>query len=186
VSGTACVIDYRATFDFDAAPPVIWQAIEHSERFEGWWGWLKEFRLEGDGLQEGSVLHGLVVPPVPYRMRLRIELDRCDAPRSIDSTVHGDLEGTAHIEFEPSDRGTRATVCWSIEMTQRPMRLAWRVARPLLVWGHDRVVEATVASFRRHVEHDYRRTDQHGPRAAQQKGSFSGREPNGESYLDPG
>ena len=37
-------------------------------------------------------------------------------------------------------------------MMQRPMRLASRVARPLLQWGHDRVVELTVAGFRRRLE----------------------------------
>ena len=40
---------------------------------------------------------------------------------------------------------------WTIEMRQRPMRLAALVAHPLLRWGHDRVVDATVSSFRRHL-----------------------------------
>jgi hypothetical protein len=39
-------------------------------------------------------------------------------------------------------------------MMQRPMRLAARVAYPLLRWGHDRVVEATVAGFRRQLARD--------------------------------
>jgi len=34
---------------------------------------------------------------------------------------------------------------------QRPMRVAARVAYPVLRWGHDRVVDATVAGFRRHL-----------------------------------
>jgi uncharacterized protein YndB with AHSA1/START domain len=156
VSKTPYVIDYKAAFDFAAPPPVVWQTIEHSERFENWWGWLKEFRLEGGGLRDGSVLHGVVEPPVPYRMRLRVELESCSAPRRIDAAVHGDLEGTARLLLEPNDRGTRAMISWSIEMMQRPMRVACRVARPLLTWGHDRVVEATVSSFRRHVESDLR------------------------------
>jgi hypothetical protein len=32
------------------------------------------------------------------------------------------------------------------------MRLASRVGRPVLQWGHDRVVEMTVAGFRRRIE----------------------------------
>ena len=36
-------------------------------------------------------------------------------------------------------------------MMQRPMRLAARVAHPVLRWGHDRVVEMTVNGFRRHL-----------------------------------
>ena len=145
------VIDYRATFRLDAPPEVVWESVEHAERYEGWWGWLREFRLDGAGLRDGAVLHGLVAPPVPYRMRLAVVLDRCVRPTSIDATVHGDLEGTAHLTLTPESDGTRAEVAWTIEMMQRPMRLAARVAPGVLRWGHDRVVEATVASFRRHL-----------------------------------
>jgi hypothetical protein len=42
-------------------------------------------------------------------------------------------------------------VAWTVEMMQRPMRLADRMAHPLLQWGHDRVVEITVAGFRRRL-----------------------------------
>ena len=51
----------------------------------------------------------------------------------------------------PTGDGTVAEVAWTVEMMQRPMRLAARVAHPFLRWGHDRVVEATVAAMRRHL-----------------------------------
>ncbi|MDA8182818.1 MAG: hypothetical protein M0035_00035, partial [Actinomycetota bacterium] len=54
-------------------------------------------------------------------------------------------------------------VAWSIEMMQAPMRLADRVAHPLLCWGHDRVVDMTVAGFRRHVSHPASRDEATGP-----------------------
>jgi carbon monoxide dehydrogenase subunit G len=145
------VIDYRASFELDAPPERVWQAIERSEGFEHWWGWLSEFRLEGEGLVDGAVLRGVVAPPVPYRMRLSVELERCSPPSSIDAAVHGDLEGTARLLLEPEGSGTRAEVSWTIEMMQRSMRIAARVARPVLVWGHDRVVDMTVSSFRRQL-----------------------------------
>jgi hypothetical protein len=85
-------------------------------------------------------------------MGLRVVLAQCVPPCRIEADVHGDLEGRASIVFEPDGAGTRATATWTIEMMQRPMRLAARVAHPLLRWGHDRVVEATVAGFRRRVE----------------------------------
>jgi carbon monoxide dehydrogenase subunit G len=145
------VIDYQGTFDFELPPEAMWTALEHSERFEGWWGWLREFRLDGGGLQAGSVLRGLVSPPVPYEMRVRVTLDRCTRPQQIDASVSGDLKGDAHLAFSPRGTGTRADVAWTIEMTQRPMRIAARVASPLLRWGHDRVVDATVIGFRRNL-----------------------------------
>lgn len=162
MSASPYVIDYRGTFDFDLPPEAMWDALEHSERFEGWWGWLREFRLDGGGLQAGSELRGLVSPPVPYQIRVRVVLDRCTRPERIDATVGGDLEGTAHLVLAPLGAGSRADVSWTVEMKQRPMRIAARVAAPLLRWGHDRVVEATVNGFRRHLGRDAATSGQSG------------------------
>ena len=145
------VIAYRGRFPFDVSPEVIWASIEHHEQFETWWAWLREFRLEGPGLVDGAVLHGVVSPPLPYTMRIRVVLDHCVAPRRIDATVHGDLEGVARLVLEPAGHGTMAEVSWTIEMKLRTMRLAARVAHPVMRWGHDRVVEATVNGYRRHL-----------------------------------
>jgi carbon monoxide dehydrogenase subunit G len=149
------VFDYRREYEFALAPAAMWQRMEHLDQFEGWWPWLQEFRLEGATLTAGSVLHGVIVPPLPYRMRIRVELTRCDPPGVIDATVGGDLEGEAHLRMraEGTD-GTRSRVevAWTVEMMQRPMRLASRFGRPLLQWGHDRVVETTVNGFRRRLE----------------------------------
>jgi hypothetical protein len=85
-------------------------------------------------------------------MRIRVDLEECVRPATIDAAVHGNLEGRAHMAFEPDGPGTLVTAAWTIEMIQLPMRLAARFAHPLLRWGHDQVVAATVADFRRHVE----------------------------------
>ena len=149
--GSPYVFDYQGRFNFPASPEEVWSAIEHVERFESWWGWLRELRVEGEGLAAGSVLHGVVAPPLPYRMRIRVVMESCAPPSRIDASVHGDLVGHARLVLEPDGEGTRASVVWTIEMMQRPMRMAARVAGPLLRWGHDRVVDATVAGFRRHL-----------------------------------
>jgi carbon monoxide dehydrogenase subunit G len=155
VAATPYVIEYRASFHLDAPRGQVWETIEHPENFQKWWGWLEDFSVEGPGdvLADGAVLHGVVCPPVPYRMRLHVELDRCRPPSRIDATVHGDLEGTASLVLESEGQTTKAEVAWRIEMMQRPMRVAARLARPLLTWGHDRVVDMTVSSFRRQLRH---------------------------------
>jgi hypothetical protein len=152
VTETASVISFHKEFRFAVPPDVVWQSIERTNDFERWWGWLGEFRLDGPGLQAGSVLAGIVTPPLPYRMRVEVVLETCVKPELIDAAVHGDLEGRAHIDLASEGGGTLATAAWTIEMMQRTMRLADRVAHPLLRWGHDRVVDATVAGFRRNVE----------------------------------
>lgn len=146
------VIRYRNTYRFALDPARLWKELEDVGRFEQWWSWLEEFRLEGDGLNSGSLLHGVVAPPLPYRMRIQVELVRCLPESEIDALVHGDLEGEAQLRLSPDGTGTVVEVAWVVEMMQRPMRLASRLAHPVLQWGHDRVVDITVDGFRRHVE----------------------------------
>jgi hypothetical protein len=148
----APVFTHRREYGFALPPERLWARIGEVDRFEGWWPWLSEFRLEGSGLEEGAVLRGVVSPPLPYRMRLRIELGPCRPPHDIDATVRGDLTGTARLRIRPGGEGSVVAVDWTIEVRQPVMRLAARLGRPLLQWGHDRVVEATVASFRRRIE----------------------------------
>lgn len=125
--------------------------MEEVDQFETWWPWLDEFHLEGDALMTGAVLHGVVAPPLPYRMRIQVELVACDPPHDIEALVHGDLEGEARLWMRPDGAGSNVEVAWTVEMMQRPMRLASRMAHPLMQWGHDRVVELTVAGFRRRL-----------------------------------
>jgi hypothetical protein len=155
VARSPYVIEYSERFSFPVTPDVFWSVLEDSGRFESWWGWLTDFRVEGDGLRLGSVLSGVVTPPLPYRMQLRVVVVGCAPRESLDAEVHGDLEGHARLSLEPDGNETVAAVTWTVEMQQRSMRLGARVAAPLLRWGHDRVVELTVASFRRHLSDAY-------------------------------
>ena len=144
-------MDYAASFRFPVPPDHIWSAIGQLDQFEGWWGWLGQLDVDGAGLATGSVLRGTVSPPVPYRMHVDVELQRCVPCQLIDARVTGDLSGDAHLRLHPERDGTVTDVTWSLEMLQRPMRVAARVAYPLLRWGHDRVVDATVSGFRRQL-----------------------------------
>jgi carbon monoxide dehydrogenase subunit G len=147
----APVIEYRGEHDFASTPTQVWDAIEQFERFERWWPWLQQFGLEGDGLRAGSVLHGVVAPPLPYRMRVRVEITHSCRPSTIDADIHGDLEGVGSVALRPAGSGTCVETAWTVEMMQRPMRLASQVAYPLLRWGHDRVVDVTVNRFGRYL-----------------------------------
>src|SRR5665213_3355003 len=90
--------------------------------------------------------------PLPYRLQLRVELVECERPNAIDATISGDLIGDARLRLRPEVGGTWAEVAWTLEMRQPAMRLASRIGHPVLQWGHDRVVEITVAGFRRRVK----------------------------------
>jgi hypothetical protein len=55
------------------------------------------------------------------------------------------------LTFEGDETEAHAHATWTVEMMQRSMRTAARYAHPLLRWGHDRVVDATVDGFRRQL-----------------------------------
>jgi hypothetical protein len=84
-------------------------------------------------------------------MRVQVTINCSQPPERIEATVGGDLTGEALLTLSPADSGTEVSVAWTIEMRQRAMRAVARVAYPLLRWGHDRVVESTVAGFRQHL-----------------------------------
>jgi hypothetical protein len=146
------VIAYRREFAFGLAPTELWERMGQVEQYERWWPWLEEFRLDGGVLTTGAVLRGVVTPPLPYRMRIRVVLAGVVPPEAIDAVIEGDLSGEATLRVRPDGAGSLVEVAWTVEMMQGPMRLASRFGRPLLQWGHDRVVESTVAGFRRRLE----------------------------------
>jgi hypothetical protein len=146
------VITYRARHGFQVPPSELWEIIQEVDQFENWWPWLEDFRLEGNALCTGAVLSGVVAPPLPYRMRLEIELTRFEPRRIIEALIHGDLKGDATIELLELGPGTEVEVAWTVEMMQTAMRLADRFTHPVLQWGHDRVVELTIAGFRRRLQ----------------------------------
>ncbi len=145
------IINYQHSYEFPLPPEGIWDALEDVDQFPLWWPWLEDFRLDGESLASGAVLHGVVAPPLPYRMRVQIELTRCEKPGLIEALVHRDLEGEASIALCSQGVGAHVEVAWTVEMMQRPMRLADRMAHPVLKRGHDLVVENTVAEFRRRL-----------------------------------
>jgi hypothetical protein len=154
VPSSAYVIEYDGTFTFPVSVAQLWATLVKVDCFESWWVWLQDFSVEGEGLIPGTVLHGIVAPPLPYRMHLDVVVSECVPERRITALVHGDLEGSARLTFEGDDAATRARATWAVEMKQRQMRLAANIAHPLLQWGHDRVVNATVDGFRRRLVDD--------------------------------
>ena len=84
-------------------------------------------------------------------MRIEVVITRCEPHHSIEALIHGDLEGAAALELCERGVGTEVDLAWTVEMMQTPMRLADRLAHPVLQWGHDRVVDLTVSGFRKRL-----------------------------------
>jgi hypothetical protein len=141
-------VDYRGAFWFPVSPDELWETIERFDQFESWWAWLRKFGADTEGLIAGNALHGTVVPPVPYRLRLDVRLEQCLRPHVVQATIGGDVRGSAEMRMEPVDDGTWVSVAWSLDMMSTPLRVAARVAYPVMCWAHGRVVQMAVAGFR--------------------------------------
>jgi uncharacterized protein YndB with AHSA1/START domain len=147
----APVIEFRRSYNFDVSPRELWAVLDDPAAFERWWPWLRRFEVEGGSIRTGAVLRGVVSPPLPYRMRVEVELLRVRRPSFAEAAVRGDLEGTAAVSFKRSATGTSVEASWVLEMMQPAMRLASLLAHPLLVRGHDAVVDMTVAGVKRRL-----------------------------------
>jgi len=142
-------IRYAGEFWFPAALEDFWRAIEDFDRYQVRWPWLREFRTDASGLVDGNVLRGTIVPPIPYRLHLQVRLHSCERLSVTKADLGGDLGGDATMYFDELEGGTRVRVQWTLLMATAPMRMAALVARPLLLWGHDRIVEMAVAGITR-------------------------------------
>src|ERR1700733_13498433 len=100
------VITYQREFSFGVPPGRIWTAMEDVHAFEQWWPWLQDFHVDGAGLVAGARLSGVVAPPLPYRMRIVVDLVAVDPGAAIDATVGGDLSGPARLRVRPDGVGS--------------------------------------------------------------------------------
>jgi len=144
---SAGAIRYAGEFWFPVPVEDFWRTIEDFGSYQMWWPWLRDFHTDGPGLVDGNVLHGTVVPPIPYRFRLEVRLHSCKRLVVTKAILTGDLAGDATMLFDEVRGGTRVRVEWTLLMASKPMRVAARVARPLVLWGHDRMVEIAVAGI---------------------------------------
>jgi hypothetical protein len=85
------------------------------------------------------------VPPLQRRA-----WDACKFSSS--PTAGGGLVADARLRLLREGGGTTAEMAWTLKVLLPALRLASRIGRPLLRWGHDCVVEIAVAGFRRRME----------------------------------
>jgi hypothetical protein len=132
---------------FAVTPEDFWSTITATDRYEGWWSWLREF--EADGLHEGATARCVIQAPLPYSLALEIHVDEIVPVRSVATRITGDLVGPARLDVEPRDDGCTARLSWSLELRDRWLGRLARVARPAMSWAHDRVVDVGVQQFER-------------------------------------
>ena len=145
------IFEYERAYDFALDRTAMWDALLRTDRYETWWEWMRDLRVEGSPATPGSVFSFAVVAPIPFSMHLRVRVEEVVPERSIAASVEGDLRGRALMRFEDQPNGCRATVSWSVELMQRALRVGARVAHPVLRWGQDWAVGTALRGFERHL-----------------------------------
>src|SRR5260370_42282596 len=98
-------VEYQEEFWFPVTPDQLWVMAGRFDQFESWWGWLRDFRTERGGLGAGNVLHGTIIPPGPYRVRLGVRPGRWPPPPLGEGTGGGDLRGRGVLRLPGGGRG---------------------------------------------------------------------------------
>ena len=137
---------FDRTWTFAVPPDELWDVVTRTDHYQRWWTWLR--RLDAPEVRAGAVAACVIQAPLPYALRLHIAIERAEAPSTIETYVRGDLDGPARLEIEPTAGGSSARLAWELEVRGRALRQVARVARPVMVWAHDRVVATGVDQFR--------------------------------------
>ena len=147
VLASNAVLLHKQDWWFPVPRSQLWAQLERFELYPSWWSWLREFDVEGSGLVAGIVMRGLVEPPVPYPFRVTVTIVDASPPAALTARLEGDVTGSASMRLEEVDGQTCVGCMWTLRMNTRNLRVAARLAAPVMRWGHDRVVERTVRSF---------------------------------------
>jgi Polyketide cyclase / dehydrase and lipid transport len=138
---------YDRRFEFAVSPEAFWATVSRTDSFPEWWSWLRQF--ESEGLREGAHTDCLIQAPLPYALRVAIDVERAMPPERVETRVTGDLEGPARLEITPAPSGCEARLVWTLELREPWLRRFARVGRPVLAWAHDRVITIGVRQFER-------------------------------------
>ena len=139
--------DRRHRFDVGSAE--LWAALRETSRYASWWPWLRSF--EANDLVVGDVWRCTIQPPLPYSLRLTIRIDEVVEGELVRATVGGDIVGSARVEICARGEGSEARLVSELAPANRMLRTVARMARPVVRFGHDWVLDTGARQFRAHA-----------------------------------
>lgn len=136
---------FQTTWVLDAPIERVWAALRDSEHWPEWFSGVREVRLvePGDADGTGAVIEAAVRGPVPYELAFRARLTRVEAPRLLELTALGDLEGWGRWTLAEEAGRTTTRFEWRVATTKPWMNALAPVARPVFALNHDLVMGST-------------------------------------------
>lgn len=132
---------------FDVGVDQLWDRFSTVEEYPEWWPWLRCFDPVG-GFRPGARWRCEVAPPLPYVVRFTVELRRIKAGSQVCAVVMGDVRGHATLTVQPIGKGASSARLQShLAPTNAVLRTVGRLARPMVEWGHDWVLDQGLRQF---------------------------------------
>jgi len=139
----AIVSDRR--FRFPVTVEQLWSQLGRVGEYPTWWPWLRSF--DGRRLGPGESWRCSVQPPLPYAVRFRLTIDHVEPEREVVAHVDGDVSGTARIRLRALDHGCELHLSSALAPDRGALRAMAALARPLVRFGHDWVLDAGARQF---------------------------------------
>jgi uncharacterized protein YndB with AHSA1/START domain len=138
-------IDSTLAWHSPEPPEQVWAALTDTAAYGGWWPWLE--RLQGATPAAGGRLDATIRAPARYRIRCVVRFVEVDEPHRLEAGIEGDVSGWALIRLLPDGAGTRLTFRWSLRPRRPLLRALGVVVAPVLVRGHDRIMDEGARQF---------------------------------------
>jgi hypothetical protein len=130
-------------YRFEVPRARLWDEIADPHRYTDWWPWLRRF--DAEALAAGQRWRCVIQPPLPYTVRVDVDITEVVVGEAVTADVSGDLRGRARISLDDgnglgANGRCEARVVSSLAPSSRLMgAAAWLVA-PVARWGHDWVL----------------------------------------------
>ncbi len=132
-------------YRFDVPPARLWSAATSVERYREWWPWLRRF--DAERFAPGERWACQVQPPLPYVVRFDVVIDDVRPAELVRARIEGDVVGTAVLRIEGVAAGCEARLVSRLAPGNGFLRMAARLARPVVRYGHDWVLDSGARQF---------------------------------------
>ena len=102
-------------------------------------------------LVAGQTWDCLIKPPVPWSIRLAVEITEAVPVSLITARVTGEVTGEGQLDIRPSDEGSELRIRTRLAPASAVLRAAAYLAAPLSRFGHDWVMDTGSRQFRAHM-----------------------------------
>ncbi|MFQ3616594.1 MAG: SRPBCC family protein [Cyanobacteriota bacterium] len=136
--------DYNFVTLWQFAAPIerVWNALIQTKDWPTWWQAVQSVEdLELDDLGGiGQVSRFVWKMPLGYTLAFDTQVVQLQPPTLMEAIAKGDVEGRGLWELSPMPEGCQVRYTWTVRTSGRWMNWAARLARPLLEWNHNAVM----------------------------------------------